>query len=473
MRVLSVLFAAVLAVASAALAPLDLLTTKAVAMDAPLDIFVQFPVRPRAPAARLAGLSYYARLDLIHRELVAHADRFQGHLVATLQAEGVDARMRWINNALYIRNASSALVQRLAALPHVVEITADQIIATIDAPVVRSAGEDAHLHAPVWNIELIGAPLVWANTTRGEGIVVAGIDTGVRSTHVALVGSYRGTADRSDDYNWYDPREQQATPYDPNGHGTHTAGSMVGIEVGVAPGATWIAAKGCATLSCSTADLSGSFQYLLAPTPQGQYDNPAAGDTRKAPRVINNSWGGGSGSSQFLPFIQPHLEAGTVVVFSQGNSGSACATVNSPGDLAAVIGVGSTDINDALSTFSSRGPGLGTSLFPSLKPDIVAPGEAIYSTLPDSDTAYGTYSGTSMAGPHVAGLAALVLSVNPSIDHQRFEEIIKATSVQGLPSPKGGLATCSGVDYTQYPNFHYGFGRISAVAAVDLAKKTF
>ena len=470
MRVLSVLFAAVLAVASAALAPLDLLTTKAVAADAPLDVFVQFPVRPRAPAARLAGLSYYARLDLIHRELVAHASRFQGHLVDALQAEGVDARMRWINNALYIRNASSTLIQRLAALPHVVEITADQIIATIDAPVVRSAVEDAHLHAPVWNIELIGAPLVWANTTRGEGIVVAGIDTGVRSTHVALSSAYRGTADGSDDYNWYDPREQQATPYDPNGHGTHTMGTIVGVDVGVAPGATWIAAKGCATLSCSTADLSGSFQYLLAPTPQGQYDNPAAGDTRKAPRVINNSWGGGQGSAQFLPFIQPHLEAGTVVVFSQGNAGSGCSTANSPGDLAAVIGVGSTDQSDALSSYSSRGPGLGSAQFPLQKPDVSAPGEQIYSTLPDSDTSYGIYSGTSMAGPHVAGLAALMLAVNPALVHADIANLLAFTAFTALPAPKGGLQTCAGVAYTAVPNYHYGYGRIDAVNAVLFAK---
>lgn len=469
MRWLSVIFASVLSVASA-LAPLDALTTKAVAQDAPVDIFVQFPMRPRAPAERLAHLGYYERLELIHNELVAHASRFQGRLLAELCAEGVDARMRWINNALYVRNASASLVERLARYPHVVDITADQVVATIDAPTVHGVTDDSHVHAPVWNIELIGAPRVWANTTRGEGIVVAGIDTGVRSTHTALLGTYRGTADRTDDYNWYDPREQQYTPYDPNGHGTHTMGTIVGVDVGVAPSAQWIAAKGCATLSCTTADLSGSFQYLLAPTPQGQYDNPAAGNPRKAPRVINNSWGGGQGSAQFLPFIQPHLEAGTVVVFSQGNAGSGCATANSPGDLAAVIGVGSTDINDALSSYSSRGPGIGSAQFPLQKPDVSAPGEQIYSTLPDSDTAYGIYSGTSMAGPHVAGVAALVLSVNPGLNHDGVAAILKSTSVTSLPAPKGGLQTCGGVAYTAVPNYHYGYGRIDAVAAVALAQ---
>ena len=464
MLLLPLLLSAVAALASAV--RIDTVTRYAMEQNTPVDVFVQFPVRARATAARLAALSYYDRLDLIHGELVSHATKYQGALIEKLQDEGVDARMRWINNAMYIRNASTPLIERLAALPNVVAITADQVIATINAPVVHGITEEEHLHAPVWNIEIIGAPQVWETLTRGEGIVVAGIDTGVRSTHVALRDTYRGTADGTDDYNWYDPREQQQTPYDPNGHGTHTMGTIVGVDVGVAPGAQWIAAKGCATLSCSTADLSGSFQYLLAPTPQGQYDNPTAGDPKKAPRVINNSWGGGQGSAQFLPFIQPHLEAGTVIVFSQGNAGSGCSTANSPGDLAAVIGVGSTDINDALSSYSSRGPGLGNTQFPLQKPDVSAPGEQIYSTLPDSDTAYGIYSGTSMAGPHVAGLAALILAVRPELNHDEVAVALKSTAFTSLPPPKGGLQTCGGVAYTSVPNYHYGYGRIDASAAV-------
>lgn len=467
MQLLAILFASLGLVS--AHAPLDAITKRAVVSGTPVDVFVQFPLRPRAPAERLRTMSFHERVSLIHTELVDHALRYQGKVLDELRAAGVDARMRWINNALYVRNASAALVERLATLPHAVEITADTVIATIDAP-ASIAVNDTHTHAPVWNIDLIGAPVVWDTTTRGGGVVVAGIDTGVRYTHTALVETYRGTTDGSHDYNWYDPREQQASPYDPNGHGTHTMGTMVGVDVGVAPGAQWIAAKGCATLSCTTADLSGSFQYLLAPTPQGQYDVPASGDPRKAPRVINNSWGGGQGSAQFLPFIQPHLEAGTIIVFSQGNAGSGCATVNSPGDLGAVIGVGSTDINNALSSYSSRGPGLGSNQFPLQKPDVSAPGEQIYSTLPTSDTSYGIYSGTSMAGPHVAGLAALMLSVNSALEHEDIAALLKTTSLTSLPAPKGGVQSCAGVPYTNVPNYHYGYGRIDAVNAVLFAQ---
>lgn len=464
MRWLSIVATAALALVSAARAPWDVATQTAVAANVPVDVFVQFPLRPRAAPSRWRGLPFHDRVRWIHHELVEHATRFQGKWLETLKAEGVDARMRWIHNALYIKNATPDVLERLSNDPRVVSIYADADVATIDAPTLVSTNWDSY--APVWNIELIGAPQVWANGTRGEGVTVANIDTGVRGTHEALRGTYRGAQDGTDDYNWYDPRENGFAPYDNNGHGTHTLGTMVGVDVGVAPGASWIAAKGCATLSCSFADLSGSFQYLLAPTPQGQYDNPSAGEPRKAPRVINNSWGGGQGSTQFLPFIQPHLEAGTIVIFSQGNSGSACSTANSPADLGDVLGVGSTDIDDALSSFSSRGPGVGTPQFPLQKPDVSAPGERIYSTYPDSDTAYATLSGTSMAGPHVAGLAALAVAIDPTLDHARFASLVKSTSVTALPTPKGGATSCGGVAYTAVPNYHYGFGRIDAVAAL-------
>jgi subtilisin family serine protease len=253
-------------------------------------------------------------------------------------------------------------------------------------------------------------------------------------------------------------------------------GSSAGSEasgVGVAPGTSWIAAKGCASSSCSNADLMGSFQYLLAPTPQGQYDDPAAGDVTQAPDVINNSWGGGRGSSTYLSYIQPHVEAGNVVVFSQGNSGSACSTANSPGDLYLVIGVGSTDNADRLSSFSSRGPGVGTSAnFPLQKPDISAPGGSIYSAYPTSDTTYATLSGTSMAAPHISGVVALLRSINPSITVDEVRQIINQTAVKGLGAPNGGQTSCGNpaIPYTTYPNYHYGYGRVDASAAVEAAR---
>ena len=405
------------------------------------------------------------------------ATETQSELLASIKSRGFYAKMMWINNSLFIRAATPELIHELRRLKNAVEIYANTDVATIHEPAVESAhASNVNTMRAQWNIEIINAPAAWANATRGEGTILANIDTGVRFTHESLIANYNGNLGNGQydhDYNWYDPNEVQFQPYDNNGHGTHTMGSSAGSElsgIGTAPGTRWIAAKGCASSSCSNADLMGSFQYLLAPTPQGQYDDPAAGDVTKAPTVINNSWGGGRGSSTYLSYITPHVEAGNVVVFSQGNSGSACSTANSPGDLFNVIGVASTDSADRLSSFSSRGPGLGSANFPLQKPDISAPGGSVYSAYPTTDTSYATLSGTSMASPHISGVVALLRSVNPSLTVDEIATILYETATQGLGVPNGGQTTCSGIAYTTYPNYHYGFGRVDASAAVEAAR---
>jgi subtilisin family serine protease len=465
-----------LAGSALALVPVDDAVREALLQKRSADVFVQFKTRPAAPAELLVKMNRVERLRMIHTELVTLAKATQGELLADLKARGFSAKMMWINNSLYVKAATPELINELRQLKNALEIYADAEVARIDEPMVAGVqsvpvkgGQMAQ-----WNIEIIDAPAVW-NVTRGEGTTLANIDTGVRYTHESLVSNYRGNDNGvfDHDYNWYDPREVNFYPYDNNGHGTHTMGTSAGSEgsgIGVAPGTSWISAKGCASSSCGNADLMGSFQYLLAPTPQGQYDDPDAGDVSKAPTVINNSWGGGRGSSVYLPYIQPHVEAGNVIVFSQGNSGSACSTANSPGDLYIVIGVASTDSNDRLSSFSSRGPGLGSENFPLQKPDISAPGSSIYSAYPTNDQSYATLSGTSMASPHISGVIALMRSVNPDITIDEIRTIINESAVRALGTPNGGQTTCSGVEYTAYPNYHYGYGRVNALAAVEAAR---
>ena len=130
-----------------------------------------------------------------------------------------------------------------------------------------------------WGIDRIRADQVWSTFgVRGEGITVANIDTGVEFTHPALVGKYRGNTGGgtfNHNYNWFDPSNvcgnPSLAPCDNNNHGTHTMGTMVGDDgganqIGVAPGARWIAAKGCETNNCSDAALLASGQWILAPT---------------------------------------------------------------------------------------------------------------------------------------------------------------------------------------------------------------
>ena len=156
---------------------------------------------------------------------------------------------------------------------------------------------------------------VWSQYgDKGEGIVVANIDTGVQYDHPALVNQYRGNngdGTFNHNYNWFDAAGTSPNaPSDGNGHGTHTMGTMVGDDgagnqIGVAPGVKWIAANGCCP---SDAALITSGQWMLEPTDlAGQ--NP---DASKRPNVINNSWG-----SQ-LPSNDPFMEDITLAWTASG-----------------------------------------------------------------------------------------------------------------------------------------------------------
>ena len=155
--------------------------------------------------------------------------------------------------------------------------------------------------------------------------------------------------------------------------------------------------------------------------------------------------------------------AGILTVHSAGNKGASCSTISTPAAIYdASFTVGNTTSSDQIAASSSRGPvtidGSGR-----LKPDISAPGTAIRSSIPGG--LYATLSGTSMAGPHVAGLAALLFSAQPDligqVDH--VERLITSTAVP-VSTP---ATTCGGIPGTVYPNNFSGWGRIDALAALQ------
>ena len=164
-------------------------------------------------------------------------------------------------------------------------------------------------------------------------------------------------------YNWYDPSlvcgSPSRVPCDNNGHGTHTMGTIVGDDggsnqIGVAPGARWIAAKGCESGSCSTTALVNSGQWMLAPKDLNGL-NPR---TDLRPQVVSNSWGNGNGADTFYQsVVQAWIASGIFPVFANGNSGPSCGTVGAPGSYPESFGVGAYDVNNAIASFSSRGPG--------------------------------------------------------------------------------------------------------------------
>jgi len=174
---------------------------------------------------------------------------------------------------------------------------------------------------------------------------------------------------------------------------------------------------------------------------------------QKTPHIVNNSWGGAGGRSLYDDLIAAWHAAGIVPVFSVGNTGTDCGTAGGPGDRD-VIGVGSTTINDNLSSFSSVGPSLNSTM----KPDISAPGTTVMSADNRFDNAYRIMSGTSMAAPHVAGAIALLLSRNPSLSYMHVKTLLQSYADRDLTFSD---VRCGWISDGAFPNHHFGYGRLN------------
>ncbi|MEV6107973.1 S8 family serine peptidase [Streptomyces sp. NPDC051940] len=385
-----------------------------------------------------------------------HADRTQAGLRALLKKEGARYTAFWISNSLEV-TADKALAEKIAARPEVASLEADD---PIELPAPAPGEDQPTTDAVGWNIDRVGAPRVWGELgKRGEGVVVANIDSGVDYKHPALSGSYRGLgADGSydHDYNWFDPANVCAgdDPCDNEGHGTHTMGTMVGDDgagnrIGVAPGAKWIAAKGCEGDTCTRASLMASGQWILAPTDSsGANPRPDL-----APDVVNNSWGLSTLDVWYRETVQAWRDAGIFASFSNGNAGPGCNTAGSPGGYNNAYSSGAFGADGRIANFSSRGSGEAGGV----KPNIAAPGIDIRSAVPGGG--YQSMNGTSMAAPHTAGTAALMWSASPAIrgDVAATEALLNATAIDTFDPTCGGTAANNNV---------WGQGRLDAYAAV-------
>ncbi|WP_256837637.1 carboxypeptidase regulatory-like domain-containing protein [Ornithinimicrobium faecis] len=306
---------------------------------------------------------------------------------------------------------------------------------------------------PSWSLEKVHAPQTWGEYGyRGEGVTVAVLDSGIDADHPALAGQYRGRdGDHSD--SWFvTTGENYPTPGDGNGHGTHVTGSIAGGPpgevIGVAPDAEFIGVKILTDggRGGEVGILSG-MQWVLAP----------GGDPAKAPDIASNSWGSGPGNNRvFWEAVAAWRAAGIVPLFANGNDGPAGGTVGNPGGYPHSIGVGATDSNDQIASFSSRGPVVWDGV-EYTKPQISAPGAAIRSSWPqDSGQDYHTISGTSMATPHVSGVAALVLSAAPGLSVDELQALLEDTA--RTEQFMGAL-----------PNNAFGHGIVDAYAATTRA----
>ncbi|RFC70300.1 S8 family serine peptidase [Streptomyces sp. AcE210] len=392
-----------------------------------------------------------------------HATERQAELRGLLDARKAHYRSYWAVDAVQI-TGDARLLAEVAARPEVTRIVPARSLPLVGSvPATGPAGAAAATadDGTEWGVAAINAPRVWEKyATRGEGITVASIDTGVDSQHPALAANYRGIAadgSRDDDYAWFDPTDtcQGGIPCDNNGHGTHTMGTMVGAGgIGVAPGAKWIAAKGCGASTCEDASLVAAGQWILAPTDrEGRNPRPDL-----APDIVNNSWGGGQQDFWYRPLVDAWIAAGIFPAFSAGNEGPRCDTLGSPGDYDESYAAAAFDADGKAASFSSRGAAGQDG-----KPDIAAPGVNIRSSLPGGE--YGLLSGTSMASPHVAGAVALLWSAAPALyrDVPGTRRALDTAAVDVDDSSCGGTAADNRV---------WGEGRLDVLAAVDAAPRS-
>ncbi|MDF5753856.1 S8 family serine peptidase [Spongiactinospora sp. TRM90649] len=399
-----------------------------------------------------------AKGKAVYDAQTAFAKKSQATLRKLLTERKAEHTPFWISNTVKV-TADPKLAADIAALP---EVTAIEPVgrAAIPKPVPDKARpQKKTANAVEWNIDRINAPRVWnEQNNRGEGIVVAILDSGVESEHPALAGQYRGrhSDGRVDhDYNWFDPDQvcPRSRPCDRTSHGTHVAGIIVGQDgIGVAPGARWIAVRGCDNNICEEDTLLASGEWLIAPTDlNGQ--NPRFD---LAPDIVNNSWINPTRYDDwYRDIVRRWVAAGIFPMFASGNAGSACDTIYTPGLYPESYSAGALEDNDSIWGRSSR----GSDKYTEIKPNISAPGSRVRSAVP---AGYTVTSGTSQASPHVAGAVALMWSAAPALrgDVAATRQALDGTAHDVSDTRCGG---------TPADNNVYGEGRLDAYAAVQAA----
>jgi len=393
-------------------------------------------MRDQADLTRVPHSPHALAQGAVVRSLRATAESSQRSLRARLGSLTRQGRVQgvtplWVVNGVSV-TASADVIRELSARTDVARVVSDF------ADLVPSA-----LPAEP-NVAVTRAPQLWDVGVTGAGVVVANLDSGVDVTHPDLGPRWRGGTN-----SWFDPYGQHPTaPTDLSGHGTGTMGVAVGGDaggstIGVAPGATWIAARvfndrGGATVTA----VHQAFQWLLDPD-----GDPSTPD---APRVVTASWSIGAGPScdlTYQPDVQALRAAGILPVFSAGNFGPGAASSVSPANYPESLSVGAVDTSDGPYPPSSQGPsscGGRTRVFP----DLVAPGVGVRTA--DRYGFYQSLSGTSVAAPHVAGALALLLQADP--------ELTPARQQQAVASAAADLGTPG-------PDEQTGSGRIDAAAA--------
>ena len=392
------------------------------------------PAGARDPAPAGSGADRGALPAMAATFAAEAADVMQVVLQAARSGRAEPPRALWLSGALAVE-ADAAVLRALAARPEVLYVGPDPEVEPAPwrpGPVAAAPRAASEPSGAAWGVRMVGAPQVWQLGIDGHGITVAVLDSGVDYHHPALRHAYRGhVGDErpSNAGNWWckavDPLcgPSPLYPVDGVGHGTHVAGTILGgAGVGVAPGAHWIAARVCQQADfCSGSWVIEALQWLFDREPAD------------LPRIVNISLSL-EDNLALERAIGALVDAGVVVVASSGNDGN---RLRAPAVYPGVIVAGAVGADRRL----WRASGYGRSLDGAVKPDVVAPGVAITSSVPGGSFAAST--GTSMAAPHVAGAAALLLQGQPDLRPEQVAEVLRTTArpLDGaavVPDPTGG-----------------------------------
>jgi serine protease len=319
------------------------------------------------------------------------------------------------------RSTAAKLVEQGQSASHAVGVELDAVVSAAAVP----SGSDPY-RGQQWDLAKVGAGDAWPKST-GAGVTVAVVDSGVDASHPDLASHVLPG---------YDVIAGKAGPStDPFGHGTHVAGTIAAVTGN---------GIGVASLAPDTKILPVK---VLGADGRGYMSDTATGIIYAADHganVINMSLGATAQVAAVTNAISYARSKGVVVVAAAGNYRADGSPTTWPGADPGVIAVAATDANDKVASFSNAGSYV----------DVAAPGVGIESTYPVSLGGYTSMSGTSMASPHVAALAALIKAYRPGLSPDQVEKAIEGSALD--------LGT-TGRDND------YGYGRINAPAALAAA----
>lgn len=381
-------------------------------MNEDVGIIVQFSELPLSKIQTITGnnsfdrfISAKSKIENEHYAFHSDLSEIESRMISTagsvLKTANTEVSFEYTNavNGISLKT-KRWVVEEIKKLPYVKKVFNNVEVKALDEP----------------SNKVINADKVWNEFgSTGQGIKIAVIDTGIDYLHPDLGTGFGQNFKVLGGYDFFN---NDPDPMDDNGHGTHVAGIIAanGMIKGTAPDAALYAYKVLGK------DGAGDLSTVIAGIERA-LDPDQNINTDDAVDIISMSLGGAGDPDDIVSqAVDNATYAGVICIIAAGNNG-AYQTISSPGCARTALTVGATDNNDQIAYFSSRGPSAFTY---EIKPDVVAPGYSINSTIMGGG--YAEMSGTSMATPHVAGCAALLLQLYPGYTPSMIKSLLMSTA---------------------------------------------